>query len=114
MIDIYVSDKLIKDIEKRLNKSDADKVFKLFFSLEKEPYKGDILSSIGDTLIKELKHNSFRFYFILKGNTLKIMNREGLTNEIIKFIGMSKKGKEQQRVIDRVKKELINNGFNFF
>lgn len=114
MIRIFVSDRLIKEIEKRLSKSDADKVFKLFYNLEKEPFKGNILSSIGDTLIKELKYNSFRFYFILKGNVLKIIDKKGLTEEIIKFIAMSKKGKEQQKVIDRIKKELKNQGFNNF
>lgn len=68
--------------------------------------------------LKELKYdNVFRFYFFSNAKLVKIPDREELELILIKFIAMSKKGKEQQEIIENVEKlkqDLRMYGFDFF
>lgn len=108
MVKVIVTKKLEKEINKRLSKSDADSVFLQIYSLKENPHKGDVISVVGNVIIKEIKYKKFRFYFIHSSGLIKLMSKEDLKNELIKFIAMSDKSPEQQEVINRIKKELKN------
>lgn len=114
MITIYVTNSLEKEINKRLSKKEGDDLFLQIYSLKENPHKGDTLTNIGNLLIKELKYKKFRVYFIQSKDTLKFLSEEDFKNEIIKFVAMSQKGREQQKVINRIKSELVSKGFNWF
>ena len=83
-------------------KSESIRVFELMRSLGDNPHKGKIVGQAGGLLIKELKYKSFRFYFIVDGNRLKVFSREELIDLLIRFVRMSDK-KSQQKVIDEIK-----------
>jgi hypothetical protein len=76
------------------------------YSLQKEPKKGKLLTSVGGILIKELKYKNFRFYFLVEGHNLKILSEEELTELLIRFVRMSDK-KSQQKIIDEIREALI-------
>jgi hypothetical protein len=76
-------------------------------SLGKNPYKGKALGNVGGIVIKELKYESFRFYFITDGFKLKIMDKEKLMDLLIRFVRMSDK-KHKQQVINDIRKILLN------
>ena len=97
-----------KDLDYLINKKfkrESVQVFKLMYSLKENPKKGKLLGSVGGIAIKELKYKSFRFYFITDGYKLKFLDRDNLTNLLIKFVRMSDK-KDQQKVIDEIKNIL--------
>ncbi|MFT4261109.1 MAG: hypothetical protein ACMXX9_01610 [Candidatus Woesearchaeota archaeon] len=114
MVKIYVTKNLEKDINKRLSKKEADNVFLQFYSLKENPFKGDLVTVVGKIVVKELKYKKFRFYFFHSNNILKILSLDDLKNEIIKFVAMSDKSKEQQKVINRLKSDIKNFGFDWF
>jgi len=80
------------------------------FSLEEHPKKGKLLGTIGGIVIKEIKYEGFRFYFITDGHKLKILDESLLTDLLIRFVRMSNK-KEQQKTIEEIKKILTTIGF---
>jgi hypothetical protein len=53
-------------------------------------------------VIKELRHESCRFYFITDGFKIKMLQDEELKDLLIKFVRMSDK-KTQQKTIDEIK-----------
>lgn len=94
-----------KGLEEEINtifKGEAITVFKLLKSLGENPHKGKSLGNVGGIVIKEVKYESYRFYFITDGHSLKVMKLEELTDLIIKFVRMSNK-KYQQKTIDEIK-----------
>ncbi|MDP3917139.1 MAG: hypothetical protein Q8Q42_02520 [Nanoarchaeota archaeon] len=103
---VIINKELENAIDKKF-KGESVKVFSLLHSLEENPHKGKSVGNIGGILIKELKYNKFRFYFILEGDKLKIFSKEELTNLLIKFVRMSDKN-NQQKVIDEIKDFLRN------
>lgn len=83
------------------------------FSLKENPKKGKELGQVRGILIKELKYEKFRFYFITNGFEVKFLEIKDLHNLVIKFIRMSNK-KTQQKVIDEIKivlRRFGNEGF---
>ena len=60
-------------------------------------------------LIKEIKYNVFRFYFITDGFKIKMLGKDELEDLLIKFVKMSDK-KSQQKTIDEIKHVLRNFG----
>jgi hypothetical protein len=77
-------------------------VYKLINSLQNHPNKGDILGHVGNISIRELKYETFRFYFLINGNELSIYNKDKLQELLIRFVRMSKKN-DQQKTIDEIK-----------
>jgi len=114
MVQIYISQSLLKEINKRLSKGEADVCLKLLYSLKENPYKGDIITVVGNILLKEMRFKNFRFYYIHSAKLLKIGLIEDLQSEIIKCIAMSDKSKEQQEVINKIKDNLKKYGFDWF
>ena len=112
MARVIITKSLVEKINKKFKK-ESIKIFKLMYSLERFPKKGKVLGSVGEIVIKEIKYKSYRFYFIVDGNKLKILDLENLNNILIKFIRMSNK-KSQQKTIDEIKsilKSLGKKGF---
>jgi len=99
---------ITKSLESLINKKfkeESVQIIKLMYSLKENPKKGKIIGQAGGILIKELRYKSFRFYFITDGYKLKFLDKENLTDLLIKFVKMSDK-KNQQKVIDEIKKIL--------
>jgi hypothetical protein len=99
---------ITKELEEKINKKfkkESIKIFDLMSSLEKSPQKCKIVTQIGGILIKELKYGSFRFYFLVDGYKIKILDDNELVDLLIKFVDMSDK-KDQQETIDKIKNFL--------
>lgn len=101
MAKIEIVESLLNEIEKKF-KGEAHKIIDLLETLEQNPHKGKIIGNLGGLLIKELKYESFRFYFIVEGNKLKVFSEEELKDLLIMFVRMSDKN-SQQRVIEEIK-----------
>jgi len=95
---------LFEEIEKNF-KAEAHDIIDLLETLEESPHKGKELGSFGGLVIKEIRYKSFRFYFIVEGYKIKVMDVTQLTDLLIKFVRMSDK-KSQQKVIDEIKSVL--------
>lgn len=108
MAKVLIVRSLFEKIKKKF-KGESHKVIDLIESLEDNPKKGKILTSIGDIVIKEIKYKSFRFYFITDGHKLGCLSKKELTDLLIKFVRMSNK-KEQQKTIEEIKRVLIKIG----
>ena len=108
MAKVEISEKLKYEILKKF-KEKSERIFKQMHSLEKQPKKGKLLGSIGGIVIKEIKYEGFRFYFITDGYKLRILDESLLTDLLVKFIKMSDK-KNQQKTIDEIKKVLTKIG----
>jgi hypothetical protein len=108
MAKVEIVKSLAKEIEKKF-KGESREIIKLLRSLEENPHKGKIIGQVGGIVIKELKYNSFRFYFIVEGNRLKVFSEEELIDLLLLFIRMSDK-KSQQKVINEIKSILAKFG----
>ena len=104
MVKIEITKNLFAEIEKKFKK-EASKIYDLMESLKEHPKKGKLLGSIGGIIIKELKYKNFRFYFLTDGFRLKCIDKEGLTDLLMRFVRMSDK-RQQQRTIDEIKHVL--------
>jgi hypothetical protein len=113
MAQVIIAESLEKEINKRF-KSESIKIFEFMESLEENPKKGKPVGQVGGVIIKELKYNNFRFYFVTDGFKLKFLQISELNNLLIKFVRMSDK-KTQQKTIEEIKKILKKfgkEGFN--
>ncbi|PIN94954.1 hypothetical protein COU53_01535 [Candidatus Pacearchaeota archaeon CG10_big_fil_rev_8_21_14_0_10_30_48] len=112
MAEVIITEGLRQEILKKF-KGDSKKIFNLMYSLKENPKKGKLLGQIRGILIKEIKYENFRIYFITNGFEIKFLKRNDLKNLTIKFIKMSDK-KSQQKTIDGIKdvlRKLGNEGF---
>ncbi|MBI2629306.1 hypothetical protein HYW74_04440 [Candidatus Pacearchaeota archaeon] len=112
MAKVSIAEGLKNDILKKF-KEESKIIFRQMYSLENNPHKGKLLGNVGGIIIKEIKYNNFRFYFITDGHKLKIMDQSKLTELLITFVRMSDK-KHQQETINEIKKILINFGARGF
>ncbi len=104
MAKVIIINSLFKEIQERF-KGEAHKVIDLIESLEQNPKKGKTLGNVGGIVIKEIRYQSFRFYFITDGYKLKVLSIEELSDLLIRFVRMSDK-REQQKVINEIKDVL--------
>ena len=102
MVKVFISPTLFAEIEKRFNKYEANEIINLLETLEENPKKGKEVGVINRIVIKELKYNGFRFYFITDGFKIKFLKAEELKNLMVKFVAMSDK-KDQQETIEKIK-----------
>ena len=100
--------RLTEEIDKKFKQQSVE-ILSLLKSLENNPFKGKELGTVGKILIKEIKYDKFRFYFITDGYKIKVLKTNELKDLIIKFVRMSDK-KEQQKTIDEIKSILRNLG----
>jgi len=97
--------KKLEDEINKVFKKESTKIFESMRELENNPYKGKPLGQVGGILIKEIRYESYRFYFITDGFKLKMLQKEELSDLLIKFVRMSDK-KAQQKTIDEIKNVL--------
>jgi len=112
MAKVIISENLKNQILKKF-KQESKKIFRFMRSLEESPKKGKIVGQVRGIIIKEIKFEKYRFYFITDGYKLKILNIEELKDLVIKFVRMSDK-KTQQKVINEIKivlRKLGEEGF---
>ena len=103
---------ILKKLEDEINKKfkhESIEIFSLMRSLEENPRKGKEIGSIGKVVVKEIRYNKYRFYFLTDGYKIKFLKMEDLKDLIIKFVRMSDK-KDQQKVIESIKNVLRNLG----
>ena len=108
MAKVIILERLKNEILKKF-KGESKDIFKLMFTLEENPKKGKFVGQVGGIVIKELKYEGFRFYFITDGYKVKIFDAEELKDLLIKFVRISDK-KSQQEVITEIKQILIKIG----
>ena|SRR3989338_1787657 len=112
MAKVEIVRSLFEEIQKKF-KGEAHEVIDLLETLENNPHKGKLLGNVGGIVIKELKYNNFRFYFIADGYKLKVMDESKLIDLLIKFVRMSDK-KDQQQTINEIRKILLGLGTEGF
>jgi len=113
MARVEIIESLKNEVMKKF-RGESVRIFKYMRSLGESPNKGKIVGQVGGILIKELRYEGFRFYFIVDGNKLKVFSKEELTDLLMRFVRMSNK-KEQQGVINEIKnvlRSLGDEGFN--
>lgn len=108
MAKVIITKKLEEEINK-IFKKESTKIFESMLELEQNHHKGKPVGQVGGIVIKELRYKVYRFYFITDGFKIKMFQKEELNDLLIKFIRMSDK-KEQQKVIDDIKRILKNLG----
>lgn len=112
MAKVIITNELKKEVIAKF-KAQSEKIFLHMKQLELQPTRGKALGNIGGIVIKELKYENFRFYFITDGHLLKFGSAEELANLLIKFVKMSDK-KNQQKTIDKIKDIIRSMGFKGF
>ena len=113
MAKVEIVTSLFEEINKKFKKKSVE-ILEHLKSLGHSPHKGKLLGTVGGIVIKVLKYEGFRFYFITDGFKLKCMNEEELTDLLLRFVRMSDK-KEQQETINEIKhvlRTIGSNGFN--
>jgi len=108
MAKVIITALLEEEINKKFKKESIE-VFSLLRTLQDNPYKGKEIGVVGKILIKEIKYNKFRFYFITDGYKIKVLKVQELKELIIKFVRMSEK-KDQKETIEEIKKVLRSLG----
>lgn len=108
MAEVIITKRLEDEINKKF-KLESIKIFELMRSLKESPHKGKIVGQVSGMIIKEIKYEGHRFYFITDGYKLKLLERGEIINLLIKFVRMSDK-KDQQKVINEIKRILKNFG----
>ena len=109
MAKVVITERLFKEIEKKFNQKEANEILDLLETLEVNPKKGKEVGVINKILIKELKHKTFRFYFLTDGYKVKFLKADELSDLILKFVRMSDKN-SQQKVIEEIKTVLRSLG----
>ena len=101
MVEVEIVPSSEEEIHKHF-KGESVKILEHLKSLENSPNKGKELGHVGGMVIKELKYEGFRFYFITDSYKIRIHTEESLVDLLIRFVRMSNK-KDQQKVIDEIK-----------
>jgi hypothetical protein len=112
MAEVIITEALKNEILKKF-KGESKKIFKLMRSLKENPKKGKEVGCVSNVVIKEIKYEGYRFYFITNGFSIKFLDVKNLQDLIIKFVRMSNK-KEQQKVINEIKNILRKLGESGF
>jgi|TARA_B100001971_G_C17820769_1_gene348825 hypothetical protein len=112
MAKVIITSSLEKAIHKRF-RHDSIRIFKLMLDLESFPKKGKVVGVVGGVVIKELKYNVYRFYFITDGYKVKFLRDDELSDLLIKFVRMSAKD-DQKEVIAQIKQVLRSLGSEGF
>ena len=112
MVKVIISEDLKNKVLKKF-KQESKKIFRFMRSLEENPKKGKIVGQVKGVIIKEIKYQNYRFYFITDGYKLKVLDVNKLRDLVIKFVRMSNK-KAQQKTINEIKvvlRKLGDEGF---
>lgn len=94
-------------------KASSENIFLRMKQLEADPKRGKSIGNVGGIVMKELKYEKFRFYFITDGHIIKFGTEDEIARLLIKFVRMSEK-KDQQKTINTIKNILRSIGFEGF
>ncbi len=106
---VEFSRQFLKNLKKTASKSEAKKIVRKL--AQTSPSEGDFVALITNIVIREKRIKTFRFYFIVQDNKKHVITKQELKEFIIKFVALSKKN-NQQEVIDKLKNDLKQSGFN--
>jgi hypothetical protein len=95
---------LLAEIDRRF-RGRAPTVLRHLQSVALAPKKGKTVGVVGGVLIKELKYEGWRFYFLTDGHRVTFYDPSELTDLLLLFIRMSDK-KTQQATIEEIKNVL--------
>ena len=112
MAKVVINESLAEQISRKFKRESVE-IFSLMRTLEDNPKKGKEIGVVGSILVKEIKYNQFRFYFITDGYKVKFLKTEQLKDLLIRFVRMSDK-RDQQKTINEIKhilRELGEEGF---
>ena len=101
MVRVEIVDSLAKEIKKKF-KGESHNIVELLRNLENNPKKGRELGNVAGIVIKEIRYEGFRFYFITDGFKLRCLDQDKLVDLLIRFVRMSDK-KNQQKTIEEIK-----------
>lgn len=101
MVQVEIVPSLEEAIHKHF-KAESIEVLQYLKTLEDSPNKGKALGHVGGIIIKELKYQGFRFYFITDAHKLRLFTAEALAELLVRFVRMSDK-KDQQATIEEIK-----------
>ena len=101
MAKVIITKKLEEEINK-IFKKESIKILESFRDLEENPHKGKAVGQVSGIVIKEIRYENYRFYFIADGFKIKMLRKEELNDLLITFVRMSDK-KSQQKIIDEIK-----------
>ena len=107
---VLFSSNFEKELKKKTSQTEAKEIVKIL--MKTKPTDGDYLALVKNVLIRERKLKTFRFYFVQQNDKVEIMTKEEISDRILKFVALSKKN-NQQDIIDKLKKELLEFGFEF-
>ncbi len=112
MAKVEIVESLFQQIETKF-KSQAHEIIDLLYTVEENHHKGKVLGTVGGILIKELKYEHFRFYFITDGFKLKCLGEKELVDLLLRFVRMSNKNQQQQTIeeIKHILKIIGPSGF---
>jgi len=110
LVVIRISPILVAEIKKKFSETEGNKILDTLESLEENPHKGKLLTSVAGYVIKEVKHKKWRFYCVTDGHILRFGTEDQLLTLIIKFVKLSDQ-KDQQKAIDAIKTVLQSMGF---
>jgi hypothetical protein len=108
MAKVEIMPSLEAEINKKF-KQQSIEIFQLLKSVETQPKKGRTLGTVGGIVIKELKYEGFRFYFITDAHRVRFMEEKELVDLLLRFVRMSDK-KKQQKTIEAIKEVLLTLG----
>ncbi|MEK6939484.1 MAG: hypothetical protein AABX31_02040 [Nanoarchaeota archaeon] len=104
MAQVEVVPSLYEEIRKKFKQQSVE-VLEHLKSLESSPHKGKTVGNIGGIVIKELKYEGFRFYFVTDGFKLQCYDQEKLVDLLLLFVRMSDKN-HQQETINEIRQVL--------
>ena len=109
MAQVFFTNYFVDELKKKFSEQEGNKILDLLETLEENPYKRKELFHSGKILLKEIKYEKFRFYFITDGYKIKFLKATELQDLVIKFIRMSDKN-DQQKTIEEIKRVLRSLG----
>ncbi|MDP3698849.1 MAG: hypothetical protein Q8R47_04635 [Nanoarchaeota archaeon] len=104
MAKVEITPSLYEEIRRKFKQQSVE-VLEHLKSLESSLYKGKFLGTVGGFVIKELKYEGFRFYFVTDGFKLQCYDQEKLVDLLLRFVRMSDKN-HQQQTINEIKQVL--------
>ena len=112
MAKVIITNALKEEIFRKF-KALSERILLQIKSLEENPKKGKALGHVAGIVIKELKYEKYRFYFITDGFKVKFGTEDEIASLLIKFVRMSEK-KDQKKIINEIKDVLKSFGFDGF
>lgn len=106
---VEFTEDFMKQLKKSFDKKHAREILRKLH--ETRPTQGDLITKIDTILIKERKLKTHRFYFVQQFRRIQILTKEEIKEHLLQFIALSKKN-NQQKIIDKVKKDIKKGIFN--